>query len=189
MILQKEHPRFKNYICHRNGMIFSKASNRFLTPKPQKNGYFCLSIGPSGKQKRITFHRFIMEAFRGPSDLHVNHIDGNKQNNHLDNLEYVTHKENMVHAGKTGLMNTSRGEKAGNAKLKEHQVLAIITLLNTGRAQEAIAKDFGVTCPTIWAIAHNKSWKHLGHLKCAPPAREMIRGQDGKFTSSFAVTQ
>ena len=53
-------------------------------------------------------HRLIMEAFRGKSDLTVDHIDGNKLNNSLDNLEYVTRQENLTRSWKIGLRDNQR---------------------------------------------------------------------------------
>ncbi|QGK90421.1 HNH homing endonuclease [Acinetobacter phage vB_AbaP_APK44] len=67
------------------------------------SGYVCLKLHTDGKRTSHTVHRLVMAAFLGSSELEVNHKDGNKSNNRLDNLEYVTSSENKLHALETGL--------------------------------------------------------------------------------------
>lgn len=67
------------------------------------SGYECLKLTTDSKRTSHLVHRLVMLAFKGESDLEVNHIDGNKQNNALDNLEYVTSSENKLHALSTGI--------------------------------------------------------------------------------------
>lgn len=71
----------------------------------QVNGYFTLSLKKDGKRKHHKVHRLVAESFLENHEEKrcVNHIDGNKENNCVDNLEWVTHSENMIHASKTGL--------------------------------------------------------------------------------------
>ena len=73
-------------------------------------GYMTVNLSKNGKSNTKRVHRLVAETFLGESDLQVDHIDGNKQNNKLDNLEYVTPKEN-----------TQRAWKNGIAKNTEHQ--------------------------------------------------------------------
>lgn len=83
--------------------------NRFIEKvmKPGDNGrgYLTTMIGRKGNVKTVKIHRLVAETFvPNPNDLsEVNHIDGNKQNNNVENLEWVSHQENMIHAHKTGL--------------------------------------------------------------------------------------
>lgn len=89
-------------------MNFSNSGkSKLLTPKKHHSGYLLvrLGYGDSRKQKNRTVHSLVAEAFI-PNPEHkrcVNHIDGNKENNSVSNLEWVTHKENSQHAIKTGL--------------------------------------------------------------------------------------
>ena len=91
------------YIVYEDGNVYSLSKNKMMKPTLQKNGYYKIYIC----NKNTWLHRFIMEAFNGKSDLTVDHIDGNKLNNSLDNLEYVTLGENIKRAYYKGLKETT----------------------------------------------------------------------------------
>ena len=86
--------------------------SRWGTPKPLKEkeiceivdslGYSRLSLSKDGKVKAHKIHRLVAEAFL-VGEGHINHIDGNKQNNDVSNLEFCTQRENNIHAQETGL--------------------------------------------------------------------------------------
>lgn len=138
---------------------------RVLAQSIGTSGY--LHVGPSinGKQPPKYIHRLVAEAFIPNPDSrpHVNHIDGNKQNNHLSNLEWATAKENSQHAWVTGLANHS-GENHASSKLTEDDVRFIRKHYNpdiTDFNLQALAEKFGVKKPTINKIVHRKAWKHV----------------------------
>ena len=95
------------YIIHDNGMIYSEYKKDFLKPCKDSKGYLYLDLrSKNAKYKCPKVHRLIMNAFVGEeNDKQINHIDGNKENNNLNNLEYVTNKENRIHAIQNGLKN------------------------------------------------------------------------------------
>ena len=66
-------------------------------------GYMTVNLSKNGKGSTKRVHRLVANAFLGESNLQIDHIDGNKQNNRLDNLEYVTPKENTNRAWKKGI--------------------------------------------------------------------------------------
>lgn len=68
-----------------------------------KDGYMFVRLCKNGKTKNMRIHKLVANAFLGESNLQVDHIDGNKQNNNLNNLEYVTPKENTQRAWKKGI--------------------------------------------------------------------------------------
>lgn len=76
---------------------------RLLKPVLNKDGYMFVRLCKDGKTKNKRIHKLVANAFLGESDLQVDHIDGNKQNNRLDNLEYVTPKENTNRAWNKGI--------------------------------------------------------------------------------------
>ena len=76
---------------------------RILKPIINKDGYMFVRLCKNGKCKNMRIHKLVASAFLGESDLQVDHIDGDKLNNRLDNLEYVTPKENTQRAWKKGI--------------------------------------------------------------------------------------
>ena len=88
----------------------------------------------------------------------VNHIDGNKTNNRWDNLEYVTHRENVEHASDTGLFPV--GLRHHNHKLSVFQV-QIALLVNGHVTAGTVGRWFGVDAATIKAIWRGRTWTHL----------------------------
>lgn len=95
-------------VCYRrttvSGNIFENYEIRLLNGSIDRDGYRTYRITQHGKRKHLKAHRMMLNAWKGvqPS-LQVNHIDGNKQNNKLSNLEWVTQSENMKHAYDTGI--------------------------------------------------------------------------------------
>ena len=106
-------PGIKGYMVSDTGLI--KSIDRFIPPGRgqlkrfrrgkilypafDKDGYLQLLLGgnhPNGLTRKV--HRLVLLAFIGPSHLEVNHKDGDKENNNLNNLEYCTHSENHIHA-------------------------------------------------------------------------------------------
>lgn len=93
------------YLFFSDGRVFSEKVKRFLIPSLARNGYFRTTLMVNGKPKKLTTHRLITECFLGkiPDKLVVNHKNGIKTDNRLENLEYVTVSYNVTHSYKTGL--------------------------------------------------------------------------------------
>lgn len=89
----------KGYLINKEGQVYSTKSNKLIKPKTDKDGYleYHLSTPKGIVYKRA--HRLVAETFiPNPNNLpQVNHIDGNKANNHIDNLEWCTCSENNLH--------------------------------------------------------------------------------------------
>lgn len=99
-----------NLIAFENGEIYriTKFGEKECVRTPNKNGYITVSTYVDGRQKHFYVHRLMAEAFidNPESKPQVNHKDGNKSNNDLNNLEWATHKENVNHAYANGLIDT-----------------------------------------------------------------------------------
>jgi len=125
-------------------------------------GYFVTSI--VGDKKDIkTIHRLVCIAFvpNPENKPHVNHKDGNKQNNNVENLEWCTHKENINHAHKIGLMACQKGVKNPRAKIKNSDVVKIRLLHLNGMNLKSLAKIFPISVSTISKIINKKQWAHI----------------------------
>jgi len=108
-------------------------------------------------------HRLVYETFVGPIPLgkEINHIDGNKINNRLDNLETVTRQENIKHSYRLGLSYTN-GSRCHLSKLNERIVLKIKKwLFINRRTNRSIARELGLHYETIGQIKRNMTWKHV----------------------------
>ena len=154
-----------DYYANDNGSIYSAISNKTLSYQLDKDGYAKVQLSSTdGKRHRYSVHRLILENFKPVEDmqkLQVNHIDGNKLNNRLDNLEWCNCSENQIHAHKIGLKN-QKGDKNNASKLTEKQVLEIIDLLLLKQfTYKEIASKYGINEETVGAIKRKKNWKYL----------------------------
>lgn len=94
--------------------------------------------------------------------LEVNHIDGDKNNNCLNNLEWCSGSINVRHSLITGLKIPAKGEAVGGSILNESQVLEICDRLLIGtESLSLISKDYGVSKSCIFDIKRKKSWSWL----------------------------
>lgn len=135
---------------------------KFLKLSKDKDGYLTVGFCKDGKKTRHKVHRLVMSAFVGDSDLQVNHIDGNKENNCLSNLEYVTSSDNIKHAYRTGLKSEA-GSKNPQSKLTEEQVREICILFQTTTlTNKKIADMYNLKSDeTIRRIRKRKAWTHV----------------------------
>lgn len=139
-------------------------AGRIYENKLMPNGYFMTRLNLNGKTIAIMTHRLVAMAFLGiPDDpaFEVNHKNGNKQDNRVSNLEWVTRSENKHHAydvlGNIG----PRGEICGMSKLTEDDVLKIIAMRKEGLLYKDIAKQFPVSSVQIGRICAGTRWAHI----------------------------
>lgn len=160
-MLAKRIKDFPNYFIREDGLVWSLNKHRFLSPCPHTQGYHTVHLCNKGKVKTHFIHRLVAEAFLDKTvNTEVNHIDGDKQNNHVQNLEWVTHSENKLHALKLGLADS--GERHKNSKLTDAQVIEIRELKGK-MSQSNIARKYGVSQTHVSAIHLNKIRKELYH--------------------------
>ena len=107
------HPFFVDLAISSWGRVKSLKTGQLRKTPAGKRGYPVISYTRDGKTRLLTVHRLVAQAFLpNPEELpQVNHIDGDKTNNHLSNLEWVSARDNMLHARRTGL-HKSDGDKA-----------------------------------------------------------------------------
>jgi hypothetical protein len=152
----KKNPKYK---VSRKGDVIGprqRVLKGFIHPKGYKH-YF-LGNGDCSKAHRLVAEAFVPNPDNKPE---VNHIDGNKLNNSAENLEWVTHLENMQHAKRTGLHKLPFGENARRAILTQEQVEYIRKFYkkrDPEYGQTALGRKFNVTNSCVWRIVHNDNW-------------------------------
>lgn len=132
---------------------------RVLRASPSTWGYPSVHLFDGERRRRAGVHQLVAEAFLGPApDGHeVNHRNGIKHDNRVENLEWVTSGANNQHAIDTGLRTPARGERNA-AKLTEEQVRAI---RSDPRSTRAIGADYGIASRTVSGIKRGEKWSHV----------------------------
>lgn len=135
-------------------------AGKILKWRPDTKGYPQVHLCRDGRSRNSPIHRLVAAAFIGPcpSRKEINHSDGIKANNAVENLKYVTHVQNSQHASKMGLL--IRGEKVHCAKLTEEDVHSVRRVLGI-ETEASIAKRMGVGKTCINSIATGHSWHWL----------------------------
>lgn len=144
---------------------FGCKKERILKPCKDSGGYLYIRLYNNEKiDYRI--HRLVLETFVGPCPpgMECRHLDGNKENNVLENLCWGTHSENVCDTINHGtfFVHDNRGSKCGTSKLNEWQVRIIKKLLKDGYlTTKEIAKIFNVSVNTIYSIKNGYNWRHI----------------------------
>jgi HNH endonuclease len=154
--------KFKGYFVSPKGDVFNTCKHKntkfICTKYVDKDGYFRVWIN----RKFIPVHRLVALTFINENAPHlvVNHKDGIRTNNCLENLELITAKENEIHARKI-LGKRLLGEKASRSKLKNNDVFEIRKLIENNIERKIIAEKFSVSVSTVRRIQIGHNWSHL----------------------------
>src|SRR3990167_1161843 len=141
-------PSRKSHLISRHSILRSPLSDR---------KYPTVILCRLGVKKQFYVHRLILLTFRGRRAriYQANHRDANKQNNRLNNLEYVTPKGNSFHAHR--IIGVHLGEKNPSAKLTTDLVKFIRQQLTPRQLSEKLH----ISLATVYAIRSHKSWTHI----------------------------
>jgi hypothetical protein len=145
------------------GNVKNNTTDYVLKPFADNKGYLQFDIKFSNRSYGITIaaHRLVARAFI-PNPLNmpvINHLDGVKHNNRVENLEWTTYRLNNLHAVDMGLI--ASGEDSYLHKLVEDEVIQIIDLLKQGFRNVDIAREFNVAHNTIDDIRRNRTWRFI----------------------------
>lgn len=146
------------------GRVRTVDSGYIFNPQPTQRGYLRVTFRMNDRRKAPFVHVLVLEAFvcpRPPGKV-TNHKNSDKTDNRVENLEWVTQRENVTHAIETGNFFTPRGEQSGNSKLTANDVKEIRRLYAGGQyTQSGLAQRFDVTGSLISAVVCRRIWKHV----------------------------
>lgn len=152
----------KFYSVSNLGKIKRKTGN-ILSDIVTQSGYCNVSLCKNSKVYSCRIHRLVAEHFIGirPKGFTINHKDGNKLNNSLENLEYLSIKDNINHAWKTNLCK-NKGIEHSWSKLIEKEILEIRKAYIPHKiTYKYLANIYNTTPTNIFSIIKRHSWKHI----------------------------
>lgn len=143
----------------RTGGHFRKRKGKEIQTSSKEGAYKQIFLYKDGTAFPILVHRLVMSVF-DPIDhfMEVNHKNGLKHDNRLDNLEWCSSGDNALHS--TRVLKKNRGESVASSQLKEEDVLEIVSLLKTKSVKE-VAEGYSVGEHAIWRIKWGDNWSWL----------------------------
>jgi hypothetical protein len=163
----KEIPNFPNYCVTKGGRVWSKPrrgsskNGKWLKQIIDSSGYLHINLYNNRGRRRYPIHHVVLNVFVGlcPIGMECRHLDGNKKNNKLNNLNWGTHSENAKDMVKH---NKLIGERKCNHKLAVPDVRMIVYMYRTGLFfMQEIADIYDISKQLVWQIIHRKAWKHV----------------------------
>ncbi|NRA94271.1 MAG: HNH endonuclease [Psychroserpens sp.] len=128
------------------------------------NGYLKVTLNNRGTKKTLSMHRLVAIHFiQNPDNLpQVNHIDADKMNNHVTNLEWVDSYGNMRHASEKGLLSPQHGEHNPTSIYTDDQIHEVCRMLREGLRQCDVARKLNMDARTVGQIQREEIWSHIG---------------------------
>lgn len=152
---------FEEYYVTEDGKIWSSKSNKFIAQRVSPKGYYIVNLSINKHCKTYQVHNLVATAFiPNPNNYNViNHKDGNKLNNNINNLEWCTYKYNTQHAVTNNLVHPAKGINTKNGHFNEKDINNIKLLRQQGLSQYSIAKKYNVTRGAIQQILNGNTYK------------------------------
>jgi len=154
-------PNYNNYYASTDGRIWSGKSNRFLKLSKIRDGHLQVPLGSKNQHKSV--HRLILETFIGPcpEGMECRHLNGDSQDNRLENLKWGTHSENVQDAVKHKTHVNNSGSKNGLSKLIEEKVKLLRIAWADGWSAKELSFYFNIYIRTVYNILNRDTWKHI----------------------------
>ncbi len=151
-----------HFVYHSDGKHRTQ-KGRILKQHKSVKGYIRVSLSKKGKRFHTSVHRLVAKAFINNefNKPQVNHINGDKSDNRIENLEWCTNSENQIHAIKNGLVNHNTCEKHHNSKLSDKDVLTARWLHKKGATNMELSLKYNVSETAMSKILRNLTYKNI----------------------------
>lgn len=154
----------KTWYCGHGSGSMRTDGERVVSSHKNQEGYIKVNLRKEGKVKMMSVHRLLAVAFiPNPENLPmVNHIDGVKTNNAIENLEWCTNRDNILHAVRTGLLVQKKGEESKCRTITDEKALEIHNAYLQEPNSASIARRFGLSRYLVQDIVNRRgSYKEL----------------------------
>ena len=161
--MRKELHNTPNYLVDTEGEIYNAKTGKRKSQFVNKDGYKTVDIYVNNKCTKYAVHRFVAIAFiPNPENKPcVNHIDGNKTNNRVSNLEWVTYSENNFHAFSAGLSTPRLGVDNNMASISEDTARTICKMIEDGYRNKEIYSLLQISPHIVKQIRAGRTWTHI----------------------------
>jgi hypothetical protein len=153
---------YEGYYTINSDGVIRNVHGKALSVHKRPDGYMQVGLTRDGKRKSYLTHRLIAEAFVSNDEglTEVNHMNGDKADNRIENLEWCSRAQNTKHAYDTGLRKVGKGNIKGH-KLVESDVSLMKALFKAGSGNQLLATLFGIHSNTVSNIRNNHKWAHV----------------------------
>lgn len=173
---------FEGYYVTKDGKVFSSKSGELkeMAQSIDQWNYRKVSFRVNKKTKTVRVHTLVAEAYLGPRPpgYEINHIDGDKHNNHVSNLEYVIPGDNLRHAYAIG--SRKYGEQSPNAKLTDAQWEEIKRRRRQGETIASLAKEYGISPGYISSVLNGKKRTRTTYMEAPETVGKAQNRKDNK---------
>lgn len=152
-----------DYIVYHDGKVYSEVSERFLKPYLNSNGYLRYNLRVNGKKIRLYAHQLVAQTYI--SNPHnkptVNHDNGEKLDNHIDNLSWMTYTEQNIHAVETKLNNVPSGNDSKFTIYPDELIHKVCEYMSSGLDNKTISHMTGVSMNVLYRIRNGTRRKNI----------------------------
>lgn len=150
-----------NYSINENGVIRNDTRNTFLSTHEQ-NGYMHVTLSINKKQRRFRVHRLVAQTFlNNPENKpYVNHKDGNRKNNNVNNLEWVTPAENTQHAVKEGLWGTACKKPVIQYSMDGERLMSFESITDAAKQTGSNPNKITMCCQRQRRSTNDYQWRY-----------------------------